>query len=117
MKIDVEQILLDFHGNPMETKYGEETVLLTLRVTCINALLGVKYDRNGMPEEYIPGVKRLEYNELAQKIRDAEREVDLSAKQIQELEGRIEKVYPSNLVYVAAYKMLEGKKPDPPAPE
>jgi len=111
MKIDVTQGITDWDGSPFRiptrscSMCGRDKELspaLTLRSVCLNSLgATLNEDRDAAAE-----IKFMRFD-LGMKIQRSD-EVDLTAKEVAELQERINKFYLSAVVVVQAHRMLEA---------
>ncbi len=102
MLIDFEQTMKTLNGEEIKESEKKDSVPLTLKSVCINALLS-EIDR-----EKTSGEDKVERYELAKKIHEGGT-IELKTEQVVLIKERIGKFYLPLLVG-GAFEMLEGQK-------
>uniref|UniRef100_A0A6M3II49 Uncharacterized protein n=1 Tax=viral metagenome TaxID=1070528 RepID=A0A6M3II49_9ZZZZ len=103
MKIDVSKELKRLDGQPMQDVGADgNAVNATVKMALLNAVLA--------PEKDDTPIRKLEKGELARKIYNAEKEVELTAEEISLCKKRIGEVMPSPLVVLQVTEILEQKE-------
>lgn len=100
MKVNLDQFLVDFEGDPLKILETDE--LWTLKKAVVNVLSApIDGDRNVDPEKAVARWR------LAVRLQ-AGGEQEVSPEEAAEIRGRLPKVYPSALLSGQACEMLKG---------
>ena len=99
MKIDFTKVFTDFAGN--EIPNGDSGKPIDLKGVCVGALLQ-------QTSEKIGGLAKAKCYDLALKINQAEKPIDLDSEEIVAIKALIDKFQPPMIVG-QAFKLLEGK--------
>ena len=103
MKIDVSKELKTLDGQVMQdVGSGGNAVDATVKMALLNAVLA--------PEKDDTPVRKLEKGELARRIYNAEKEVELTAEEITLCKKRVGEVFPNPLVVLQVTEILEQKE-------
>ena len=100
MKINVNQVLKALDGQTMKDNVNGEAIDATVKMAIVNAVLS--------PVDKETGVKKLEKYQLAQKVYNADGEVELSAEEITSIKKQVGEVFPP-IIVGQVFNLLEGK--------
>lgn len=100
MKINVNHVLKTIDGQSMKDNVNGEAIDATVKMAIVNAVLS--------PVDKETGVKKLEKYQLAQKVYNADGEVELSAEEISLIKKQVGEVFPP-IIVGQVFNLLEGK--------
>jgi hypothetical protein len=86
MLIDVSKILVNIAGQPiMDTTDNGEAVPATVKMALVNAVLS--------PEQNEKGIQKIQKYELAKRLYQADKEVEVTAEEVVLMKKRVEELY------------------------
>lgn len=103
MKVKIDTPIKTIEGKDMKEMVDGQEKVITIKKFCVNAVLA-----NPSDNAKETGEQKVKRYELAKKIQNAKKEIDLSSEEISLIKKEIGINYPP-IVVGQAYEILEGK--------